>query len=565
VTGEEDEVTERSAERRTLVQTNAGAVKGTVIGSVLVFRGIPYGADTSGDGRFRPPRPARWPGVRDVVDYGHTAPQLHPGASGVPSHLAWIFDSEPRSENCLVLNIFAPLEPVDGGAPVMVFLHGGGFISGSASPPGLDGTNLARRGVVIVTINHRLNIFGHLYLGEHRGDRADSGNAGLLDILSALRWVQRNIAQFGGDPDCVTIFGQSGGGSKVAAMMAMPAARGLFHRAIIQSASSMLRFASADEATRSTEHVLNEFQLDRRRLRALHEIPVRDLLAASRRVIVAARRDDFRPVVDGFHLPDQPFAAGTLQLSSDVPLLIGWCETEQRAAYSLTPEVFQQTRSTALAKVASYLGAPADLAAIVMDTYAAQRPSDSSGDLMAMIYGDHRYRRTITAVAERRAASALAPTFLYTIRWRSPAMGGLLRSPHMMCLPFAFRNVDHAREFIGTEPDRFRLQEEISGAWVKFARTGDPGGLGVAPWPSYNLKSRATMVFDRESHLENDPASEERAVLELCAPYVPAVGEGGQRGRDEEIGAGESIRPRNETAAGPTLPWPGRGGVRSSG
>jgi para-nitrobenzyl esterase len=514
------------------VQTEAGAVMGVTRDSVSVFRGVPYGADTEGNSRFMPAQPPlQWAGVRDAMSYGCTAPQPHPGASAVPPHLAWVFDSQPRGENCLVLNIYAPFELFADAAPVMVFFHGGGFVNGSASPPGLDGANLAMQGVVVVTINHRLNIFGHLYLGEHHNDYADSGNIGLLDAVSALRWVKRNIGQFGGDPDCVTIFGQSGGGSKVAALMSLPAAKGLFHRAIIQSASSMLRLATLDEAARNADLVLNELQLDRRRPRTLHETSVPNLLAAIPCAIRAAgRRDYFRPVVDGLHLLDQPFAAASLRLSSDVPVMMGWCETEQRASISLTPQVLNQTHSSALAGVARFLDVPDYLAANVMSTYAAGRPNDSPGDLLAMIYGDHRYRRTVTTAAERRMTSANAATYLYMIRWRSPAMGGLLRSPHMLCLPFVFRNVDRAREFVGTEPDRYRLQEEISRAWVQFARTGDPNGVGLAQWPAYNLEERPTMVFDRESGPEYDPASDERLQLELCPLYNPAEGEGGRRG-----------------------------------
>jgi para-nitrobenzyl esterase len=427
--------------------------------------------------------------------------------------------------------VYAPLEAIDHALPVMVFLHPGGFVNGSASPPGLDGTNLAGLGVVVVTINHRLNVFGHLYLGEHHADYAGSGNVAMLDIVAALRWVQRNVAQFGGNPQCVTIFGQSGGGSKVAALMAMPAATGLFHRAIIQSASSMLRFATLEEAARNTHHVLKELQLDRRPLHALQEIPVPALVASiSRTIQSSGKRDEFRPVIDGIHLPDQPFSGSAPQPSAHVPLLMGWCETEQRAAFSLTPGVLDQDPPSALRRVARFLDVPVDLAAAVMDTYAAARPEDSPGDLMAMIYGDQRYRRTVTTAAERRVSDVTqAGTYMYLIRWRSPALGGLLRSPHFMCLPFVFRNVDLAHEFIGTGAEQYKLQEEISRTWVAFASTGDPGN-GLRLWPPYNLGERPTMIFDSESRVENDPAPDERRVLELCPPYVPAEAEGGSRG-----------------------------------
>lgn len=498
---------------------------------MLVFRGVPYAADTGAEARFLPPRPHRWDGVQEATGYGLTAPQLHPGAAGVPAHLTWIFDSEPRGENCLSLNVHVPASPGEGPLPVMVFLHGGGFAFGSASPPGLDGSNLARQGVVVVTINHRLNIFGHLQLGHHHDDYLESGNAGLLDVEAALEWVQLNINAFGGDANCVTVFGQSGGGSKVAALMAMPRARGLFHRAIIQSASSMLRFASQEEAAQNADAVLHELNVSARRLHALNRLPTPEILAAVPAAVrIAGGRDHFRPVVDGQLLPGNPFDERTAQVSGGVPLIVGWCDTEQRASFALKPEMYDQTRSTAIARLATFLGIPRDHATTVFDSYTAARPAESAGDVLALIYGDYRYRRTATSAAERRVASASAPTYVYTIRWRSSAMEGSLRSPHLMCLPFVFRNVDRAEAFLGSDPDRYRLQDEISAAWVRFAATGNPSPAGSESWPRYDLRSRPTAVFDRDMHIEKDPGSCEREVLETCPPYSPAEGEGGRRG-----------------------------------
>ncbi|MGW4335771.1 carboxylesterase/lipase family protein [Rhodococcus koreensis] len=519
----------RHTPSRPVVDTAGGRVRGTTAGEVSVFKGIPYG-NVAGGSRFRQAVPARWTGIRDSDRYGPSAPQVHPGAGAVPIHLAWIFDTERRSEDCLVLNVFAP---ADGGrhrAPVMVFFHGGGFANGSASPIGLDGRNLARRGIVVVSINHRLNVFGHLFLGLDDERYADSGNIGLLDVVLALRWVRENISQFGGDPCRVTIFGQSGGGSKVAGLMAMPAAEGLFHRAIIQSASSALRFATIEEAARNTHHLLEVLQIDQSRLHAVADLPGKVLLEAVPATIAAAGGvDNFRPVIDGRHLPAQPFADDAIGTSSDIPLLMGWCETEQRAAFSLAPENFTQTWGQALERVGRFLDVPRTLASTVMSTYADGRPQDSPGDVMALVYGDHRYRRTATRAAELRVAAADAATYVYLVKWRSPVLGGSLRSPHMLCLPFVFRNVDHANKFVGTEPDRYRLQDEMSQAWVAFARTGSPDCAELPRWPRYSLPGRPTMVFDRHTAVEQDPAARERAVLESCPPYLPAEAEGGRR------------------------------------
>jgi para-nitrobenzyl esterase len=430
----------------------------------------------------------------------------------------------------LSLNVHVPADPGERPLPVMVFFHGGGFAFGSASPPGLDGVNLARRGAVVVTVNHRLNVFGHLHLGHHHDRYLESGNAGILDLVAALEWVQHNIVGFGGDPGCVTIFGQSGGGSKVAALMAMPRARGLFHRAIIQSASSMLRFASVAEAAQNADAVLREWGVSPRGLDTLGRLSVPEMLAAVPSAIrVAGGRDHFRPVVDGTLLPGNPFDHETVHVSADVPLLIGWCDTEQRASFSLRPDMFDQTRSTAIARLAGFLDTSRDHAATVFDAYADARPRETAGDVLALVYGDYRYRHTATIAAERRIESATAPTYVYTVRWRSSALGGSLQSPHMMCLPFVFRNVDRAEAFLGSHPDRYRLQDEMSGAWVRFATTGDPNPPGSADWPGYDLASRPTMVFDRDTHVEDDPGPTERRALETCEPYLASEGEGGRR------------------------------------
>ncbi|HSV79483.1 MAG TPA: carboxylesterase family protein, partial [Ramlibacter sp.] len=487
-----------------VVETSGGKVRGAARNGVCVFQGIPYGADTGGAHRFQPPRPTSWGGIREAFDCGPRSPQNEPPTS-LP-FLTWLRDTRAAAENCLVLNVYTPSPAGTSRLPVMVYLHGGGFVISSGGTPGVDGCNLARRDVVVVTLNHRLNLFGFLYLGDADGGRyADSGNAGVLDLVAALEWVKENIARFGGDPGNVTIFGQSGGGSKVATLMAAPRAQGLFHKAIIQSASSLLSLATLADAERNTFEFLRQLDLGRNQLRRLHELPAEVLLKAMAQAIAVVRTDHYRPVVDGRTLPCQPFEPAALQLSAGIPLMTGWCENEQRLTYASNPAVYHQSEPQARVGTAQVLGVPEDQAASLMAVYRDGRPQDTPGDLHAQIVGDHRYRRSVTRAAELQAGnSGGAPVYLYLLNWKSPVLAGLLRTPHTLCIAFAFGNVDLATGITGTGADRYRLQDEMAGAWVAFARSGDPNHAGLPAWRPYATTDRASLVFDRETRLVND-------------------------------------------------------------
>jgi para-nitrobenzyl esterase len=523
-------VDQRRDAGRCLVETASGKVRGLANQGVYFFKGIPYGTDPSGSGRFQAAKPVAWAGVLDASEYGPPAAQVT-GWPGPAPHVAWSGDTRLPSENCLVLNVFTA-NPGDGSRlPVMVYLHGGGFMYGSGGAPGFDGSNLARRGVVLVSVNHRLNLFGHLHLAvDEDGRYANSGNVGLLDIVEALGWVRTNIARFGGDPGNVTIFGQSGGGAKVGVLMAMPMAKGLFHRAIVQSASSMLRMATPEEAERNTYYFLREVGVSRSCLDSLYEIPVGSLLAAMRRAVKAAGGiDNYRPVVDGHLLPAHPFDTAAPACSAPVPLMLGWCETEQRMRFSLVPGEFEQTAHQACTRVAGYLGVRKADAAQLFNVYHSRRPKDTPGDIMALIYGDHRYRRTVTHAAELRSQQNGAPTYMYLVKWKTPVLNGVLRSPHTLCIPFVFANVDIASGMTGTGVDRYRLQDEMSGAWVEFAKSGNPNHEGLPEWQPFSAAERHTMVFDRDTQLVRDPAPEERIALECYPAYAAAETEGGRR------------------------------------
>jgi len=508
-----------------IVEVSSGRLRGALINGVCTFKGVPYAESTAGAHRFLAPRPITWAGVRDALVLGPRSPQNEPH-SDAPYH-SWLRDNSAEREDCLVLNVFTTSLAPTARRPVMVYLHGGGFVISSGDTPGVDGSNLARQDAVVVTVNHRLNLFGYLYLGNADGGKyAESTNAGLLDLIASLKWVRDNIARFGGDPDNVTLFGQSGGGSKVALMMSMPQAQGLFHKAIIQSASSLLRMATLEEAERNTHHFLKQLGLDTSGLRALHELPVQTLLQAMPAAIKAAGGiDNFRPVVDGQTLPSQPFEEAALRLSRNVPMMTGWCENEQRLAFAARPAVYQQSPEDALSRTAHALDVPLADAARLTEVYRQGRPLDSAGDIYTQILGDHRYRRSVTRAAEKKASYGGAPAYLYLLNWKTPVQGGMLRAPHTMCLAFTFANVAVASGMVGNAPEPLVLQEQMAGAWLAFARTGNPNHGALPAWLPYNMNERPTMVFDRETRLVNDPLREERIAFEDFPRYVAAHGE----------------------------------------
>jgi len=504
-------------EQGMVLETAGGRLRGETLGGVHRFRGIPYAQSTGGANRFLRAQPLPpWSGIREANAYGARAPQPVEESSGL-AWRAWIRDRQPLGEDCLVMNIWTPGTD-SRKRPVLFYIHGGGFNTGSGGTAGCEGEILARRGdIVVVTINHRLNLFGHLYWPGTDERFADAGNNGILDIIAALQWVRTNIAIFGGDAGNVTISGQSGGASKVAVLMTMPQAQGLFHKAVIQSASSLIRMATMDEAARCTHALMKALDLEGRDPSALQQIPM-DRLLAARKQAVAVAGDNFRPVVDGLSLTEHPFHPNAPAASADIPLLIGTCENELTFNLGVNPANFTLSEEEALRRVQTFVGVDAEQASQLMQRFRATRPQASSSDIMIAVMSEQMYRRNDILAAERKAAQAVstkgrAPAYMYLFTWKTTALGGMLKTPHTLCIPFVFGTVDAAAEMLGSGPERYTLSERVMNAWTSFARTGNPNHQGLPPWQPYSATERATMIFDNQCRLENDPAREDRLAL----------------------------------------------------
>jgi para-nitrobenzyl esterase len=490
--------------RTNAVATSNGPVAGYVEDGLKVFKGLRYGAPPVGALRFKPPaRPAPWTEVADATSYGAPAIQsgLAPGERRVSPGDPPAPDEPASSEDCLFLNVWTPATDA-GRRPVMVWLHGGGFANGSGGAAMYDGGALARKGdVVTVTVNHRLNVFGYLHLGEVFGaEYAQSGAAGMLDIVQALEWVRDNIAAFGGDPGDVTIFGESGGGWKVSLLMAMPAARDLFHKAVIQSGPG-LTAKPVKEATDTARALLAALGVDTPQ--ALAAVPTETLSKASVKVPGELLRL-YSPVLDGTAIPRHPFHPDAAPLNADVPLMIGTNKDESTLFLLSHPRFGEFTDDDVKAQATNAAGEKAEaLIAALRRAFPDYGPTH----LAAAAQTAGNMWINSVRLAERKAAQKAAPVFMYMLTWETPVSRGRLKCPHALEIPLVFDNVEKARNFVGRGEEPQRVADQMSEAWLRFARTGDPG------WPAYEAAERTTRIFDVESRLENDPLAEVRAVL----------------------------------------------------
>jgi para-nitrobenzyl esterase len=493
-----------------VTSTDNGQVRGYIHNGTFTYKGIPYAKAQ----RFMAPeKPASWPGVRTSLAYGAVCPIDPTTTVNDPLEFGFNHNWGYMNEDCLKLNVWSPGINDQKKRPVMVWLHGGGFSAGSAIElPSYDGENLSKKGdVVVVSINHRLNLLGFLNLSAYGDKYKSSANAGMMDIVSALQWVKQNIASFGGDPDNVTIFGQSGGGAKVGTLMNAPSAKGLFQKAIVESGSYRSDFMTADVSKRIGAGVLEVLNLQTSQVDSLQTMPYERLSAACKKAFIKVQQQlkaegkpaggfglMWEPSIDGSFLPYNMTDPAAIELSKNVPLLVGSTKNEFMASL-INPAIAGFTMDEAKAYLQKKYGdkTEAYMAEVKKAYPNTVKPADYIDiDLTTFRPG------TVRQANAKSAVVGGAPVYMYQFAWQSPVMDGMYKSVHCMDIAFQFNNISRCEEFTGGGKDAYALASKISQAWINFAHTGNPNTKGLPNWPMYTEKNGAAMVFDNQSEVK---------------------------------------------------------------
>lgn len=505
-----------------IAQTEYGKVKGFILRDINQFRGIPYGENTAGENRFMPPKPPKpWEGILPTVWWGNTAPQIMDNRYG-NAYASFVdhWNYDDVSEDCLKLNIWTPA--IDSKKrPVLVWLHGGGYTNGNGiEQDGYDGENLSRKGnIVFVSINHRLGPIGFSDLSAVGGEKyAHSGNVGALDMVAALAWVNKNISNFGGDPSNVTIMGQSGGGAKVCVLAAMPSAKGLFHKAVPLSGSSIMAMEQ-NYSRKVGEYILKEAGLKASEIDRLQQMPWKDYIQlankaaqkASAEVGTPGMRGGFSPVGDGINLPKEQFFSDPNGLSSDVPMLISTTFHEWGMARTM-PEMENISAEKAIEMLkerAGFRGGLGEKAEAVYNAYVKAFPGKKPIEIMTLVSSN---RKSVIETANAKAAQK-APVYLAWFGWEPPLFDNRMRAFHCLDISFWFYNTDLMLTHSGGGKRPRQLSDKMSDALLNFMRNGDPNGGALPQWPAYTVEKGETMILDDVPVVKNDPDREAREAL----------------------------------------------------